>query len=81
MPRAQSLLGCVLVCFDRFGFDEFQSESMLCVVMPLMGRPAFLFIGQGKAWVIREGKEKNEKEKKSSRITGSFSFTRVPLTL
>ena len=42
-----------------------------------MGRPAFPFIGQGKAWIIVEGKEENEKEKKSSRIAGSFfSFTR-----
>ena len=47
-----------------------------------MGRPAFPFIGQGKAWVIVEEKEENEKEKKSSRIIGSFfSFMRVPLTL
>ena len=51
MPRAQSLLGCVLVCFDRFGFDEFQSESMLCVVMPLMGRPTSPFIDKGKEQV------------------------------
>ena len=47
-----------------------------------MGRPAFPFIGQGKARVTVEGKEENEKEKKSSRIVGSFfSFTRVPPTL
>ena len=44
--------------------------------------PAFPFIGQGKAWVIVEEKEENEKEKKSSRIAGSFfSFMRVPPTL
>ena len=47
-----------------------------------MGRPAFPFIGQEKARVIVEGKEENEKEKKSSRIVGSFfPFTRVPPTL
>ena len=47
-----------------------------------MGRPAFPFISQGKAWVTVEGKEENEKEKKSSRIVGSFfSFMQVPLTL
>ena len=63
-------------------FNGFQSESMRCVAMPLMGRPAFPFIGQGKAWVIVEGKEENEKEKKSSRIAGSFfSFMRVLPTL
>ena len=49
---------------------------------PHMGRPAFPFIGQGKAQVTVEGKEEKEKEKKSSRIAGSFfSFTRVPPTL
>ena len=46
-----------------------------------MGRPAFPFIGQGKARFTVEGKEENEKEKKSSRIVGSFSFTWVPPTL
>ena len=40
--------------------------------MSLVGRPAFSFIGQGKARVTVEGKEENEKEKKSSRIVGSF---------
>ena len=47
-----------------------------------MGRPAFSFIGQGKALVIEEGKEKNERERKASRIAGSFfSFMRVPQIL
>ena len=49
-----------------------------------MGRPAFPFIGQGKARVIEEEKEKNERERerKASRIAGSFfSFMRVPPTL
>ena len=42
------------------------------------GTPCFPFIGQGKARVTVEGKEENEKEKKSSRIVGSFfSFTQV----
>ena len=40
-----------------------------------MGRPAFPFIGQGKARVTVEGKGENEKEKKSSRIIGSFFST------
>ena len=58
------------------------SQLMRCVAMPFMGRPAFPFIGQGKAPVTVEGKEENEKEKKSSRITGSFfSFTRDLPTL
>ena len=69
---------CVLI---GLGFDGFESELMRCVAIPLMGRPAFPFIGQGKAWVTVEGKEENEKEKKSSRIAGSFSFMRVPPTL
>ena len=47
-----------------------------------MGLPTFPFIGQGKARITVEGEEENEKEKKSSRIVGSFfSFTRVLLTL
>jgi len=50
--------------------------------VPLMGYPAFPFIGQGKARVIVEGEEENEKEKMSSRIAGSFcSFMRVSPTL
>ena len=50
--------------------------------MPLMGHPAFPFIGQGKAGVTVEGKEEDEKEKKFSRIVGSFfSFTGVLPTL
>ena len=53
---------CVLI---GLGFDGFEFELMLCVVMPYMGCPAFSFIGQGKAWVIVEGKEENEKEKSS----------------
>ena len=55
---------------------------MRCVAMPHMARPTFSFIGQGKARVTVEEKEENEKEKKSSRIAGSFfSFMRVPPTL
>ena len=74
MPRARSLPGCVLVCSHRFG--------VRWVLVPFMGHPAFPFIGQGKAWVTVVGKEENEKEKKSSRIVGSFfSFTWVPPTL
>ena len=70
---------CVLV---GSRFDGFEPQLMRCVAIPLMGRPAFPFIGQGKAWVIVEGKEENEKEKKSSRIVGSFfSFTQVPPSL
>ena len=70
---------CVLV---RSGFDGFESQLMRCVAMPFMGCPAFPFIGQGKARVIVEGKEEDEKEKKFSRITGSFfSFMWVLPTL
>ena len=57
--------------------------SCSCVLISLfMGRPAFPFIGEGKARVIEEEKEKNEREKKASRVAGSFSsFMRVPLIL
>ena len=44
---------------------------------PIMGRPASPFIGEGKARVTEEEKEKNEGEKKASRVAGSFSFMRV----
>ena len=76
-------LGCFLaVCLCVLIGSGFESELMRCVAMPLMGRPAFPFIGQGKARVTVERKEENEKEKKSYRIVGSFfSFTRVPPTL
>ena len=43
-----------------------------------MGPLASPFIGEEKAQVIAEEKEKNEREKKAFRITGSFSFMRVP---
>ena len=47
-----------------------------------MGHPVFPFIGEGKAWVTVEEKEKNEREKKASRIAWSFfSFMPVPLIL
>ena len=47
-----------------------------------MGRPAFPFIGKWKASVIEEKKKKNEREKKASRVVGSFfSFMRVLLIL
>ena len=47
-----------------------------------LGHPAFPFIDEGKAWVTDEEKEKNEREKKASRVAGSFfSFMRVPLIL
>ena len=44
-----------------------------------MGRPASPVIGEGKARVTEEEKEKNEREKKASRVAGSFfSLMRVP---
>ena len=47
-----------------------------------MGRLASSFIGEGKARVTADEKEKNEREKKAFRIVGSFfSFMRVPPTL
>ena len=74
MSRARSLLDCVPMCSDQF--------DVRWVRVFFVGHPSFPFIGHGKAWVIVEGKEENEKDKKSSRIAGSsFSFTRVPPTL
>ena len=76
VPRARSLLGCVFVVWwiDRI--------RVPIDAMPFIERPAFSFIDQGKARVIVEGKEEDKKEKKSSRITGSFfSFTWVLPTL
>ena len=81
VSRARSLLSRALVCI---WLDLSMGRSGLFDLNRLffMGRPAFPFIGQGKAHVIVEGQEENEKEKKSSRIAGSFfSFTRVPPTL
>ena len=69
LGRFLAMCLCVLI---GLGFDGFKSKLMRCVVMHLMGCSAFPFIGQGKARVIVEGKEENEKEKKYSRIAGSF---------
>ena len=70
MLRARSLLSRVLLCIWLDGS------------IPSMGHPAFPFIGQGKARVTVEEKEKNERERKASRITGSFfTFMWVPPTL
>ena len=69
LGRFPAVCLCVLI---GLGFDGFQSKSMLCVKMPFMGCLAFPFIGQGKARVTVEGKEEDEKEKKSSKIARSF---------
>ena len=67
MLRARLLLSRVLVSYS-------------CVPIPtFMGRPASPFIGEGKKRVTEEEKEKNEIEKKASRVARSFfSFMRVP---
>ena len=54
-----------------------------CVkIPPFMGCLASPFLGKAKAWVVEEEKEKNKREKKTSRVTESFfSFMRVPLIL
>ena len=71
---AESLIAA-LVLLSR-GLVSWGSESSL------MGCPTSPFIGQGKALVIAEEKEKNEREKKASRIAGSFFFfMRVPSIL
>ena len=52
---------------------------LLCPDPPFMRLPASPFIGKGKAWVTVEEKEKNEGEKKASRVAGFFFFfMRVP---
>ena len=44
-----------------------------CVKISLfMGRPTSPFIGEGKVRVTEEEKEKNDIEKKASRVVGSF---------
>ena len=66
-------VSCSYADLDPIG-SQWVDRSIL-----FMGRHAFPFIGQGKARVIAEEKEKNEREKKASRVTGSFfSFMRVP---
>ena len=53
--------------------------SCSCVQIPFHGAPCLPFIGEGKARVTEEEKEKNEREKKTSRVVGSFfSFMQVP---
>ena len=81
VPRARPLPGYVLVCSGRFGVRSIRApiDAMCCDA--LYGTLYFPFYGQGKARVTMEEKEEDEKEKKSSRIAGSFSFTRVPSTL
>ena len=52
---------------------------LLCLDPPFMGCPASPFIGKGKAQDIEEEKEKNERDKKASRVARSFfSFMWVP---
>ena len=47
-----------------------------------MGRPASPFIGEGTTRVTAEDKEKKEREKKASRVAGSFfSYIQVLLIL
>ena len=57
--------------------------SCSCVLIsPFMGRPASPFMGEGKAWVTEEEEEKNQREKKASRVAASFiSCMWVPLVL
>ena len=54
---------------------------LLSLPPPSVGHSASPFIDEGKARVTEEEKEKNEREKKTSRVAGSFSFMRVPLIL
>ena len=73
---AQLCVRVMLLCF----YLVVQSHADLDP--PFKGHPASPFIGQGKARVTTEEKEKNEREKKASRIVGSFfSFMQVPSIL
>ena len=60
--RARSLLSRVFVSCSCADFDQIGSRWVNWSV-PFMGHPAFPFIGQGKAWVTAEEKEKNERER------------------
>ena len=71
---AQLCVCVVLLCGSRSDLDGSIGFNRIS----FMGRLAFPFIGEGKAWVTEEKKEKNEREKKAFRIVGSFSLMRVP---
>ena len=75
MLRARLPLSCVLLSCSCVKISR--------VPIPqIMGRPASPFICEGKARVTEEEKEKNEREKKASRVARSlFSYMRVPLIL
>ena len=65
MLRARSLLSrvfvsCSCVFISWFGFVRLWIDRVPSV--SFMGHPAFPFIGQGKAWVTTEEKEKNQRE-------------------
>ena len=79
MLRARLLLSRVLVSCSYVFISWF---GFVRIWIPLMERPASPFIGEGEARVTAEETEKNEREKKASRIAGSFfSFMRAPPTL
>ena len=59
MLRARSLLSRVLVLCSCVFISWF---GLVRIWIPLMGRPASPFIGEGKARVTVEEKEKNERE-------------------
>ena len=74
MPRAWSLLNRVVVSgSDRFGVRWVRLESE-----PLHGAAGFSFYRPRESTGYSGGKEKNEREKKAFRITGSFFFMWVP---
>ena len=63
LSLSRVLVSCSYIFISWFGL----------VWISLTGRPAFPFIDQWKARVIEEENEKNEREKKTSRVAGSFS--------
>ena len=75
-------LCCVLVGSRFDGFLMIRSGLAWIDPMPVLGRPSFPFIDQGKAHVTAKEKRRNERERAAFRTIGSFlSFMRVPPTL
>ena len=79
MLRARSLPSRVSVLFSCADLDWISMGWFGLNRIPFLGGPAFPFIGQAKARVTAEEKEKNERERKASRVAVSFfSYMRVP---
>ena len=85
VPRARSLLGCVLVCSNQFRvrvrIGVMCSDANDSSPVSFNGTPCFPFYRPRESTGYSGGREENER-KKSFRIVGSFfSYMRVPPTL